>query len=144
MLIYLGTLGTVSILTILVIGWDRYNTIVKGFSGTKVTKGKAVGILIVIWTYSTLLSGAPLLGWGNYALEGQLMTCSYDYMSLTTNDQSFCYFAFVFHFVIPVGMCAFFYGSIVSAVVKHEMALRAQAKKMNVESLRSGDQVLQS
>ena len=29
---------------------------------------------------------------------------------------------------------------IVKAVVSHEAALKAQAKKMNVESLRSGDQ----
>ena len=33
----------------------------------------------------------------------------------------------------------FFYSQIVGAVVAHERALRAQAKKMNVESLRSNE-----
>ena len=33
-----------------------------------------------------------------------------------------------------------FYSNIVRAVVAHEAALRAQAKKMNVDSLRSGAQ----
>ncbi len=32
------------------------------------------------------------------------------------------------------------FAQIVKAVVMHEAALKAQAKKMNVESLRSGDQ----
>ena len=35
-------------------------------------------------------------------------------------------------------MIGCFYYSIVKAVVAHEMALKAQAKKMNVDSLRSG------
>ena len=32
--------GVASIVTMLVIGFDRYNVIVKGFSGTKITAGK--------------------------------------------------------------------------------------------------------
>jgi len=43
--------------------------IVKGFSGTKITAGKAALILMVIWVYSTLGSLPPILfGWGGYAL----------------------------------------------------------------------------
>ena len=42
---------------------------------------------------------------------------------------------------MPVGSCVFFYSQIVMAVVKHEKALKEQAKKMNVESLRQGDHV---
>ena len=38
--------GTVSIYTMVVIGYDRYNVIVKGFSGTKISMGKAFGILV--------------------------------------------------------------------------------------------------
>ena len=37
-------------------------------------------------------------------------------------------------------MIGCFYSSIVKAVVAHEKSLRAQAKKMNVDSLRSGAQ----
>jgi len=33
-------------MTMVVIGFDRYNVIVKGFSGTKITGGKAAGILV--------------------------------------------------------------------------------------------------
>jgi r-opsin len=44
---------------------------------------------------------------------------------------------FTFSYVIPMSMIIYFYSQIVSHVVNHEKALREQAKKMNVESLRS-------
>jgi r-opsin len=60
--------GTVSIMTMVVIGYDRYNVIVKGFSGTKITGGKAFVILLCIWTYGILGCCPPFFGWGGYSL----------------------------------------------------------------------------
>ena len=47
-------------------------------------------------------------------------------------------FAYIFNYFFPVFLITLFYYSIVKAVVAHEAALKAQAKKMNVDSLRSG------
>lgn len=44
---------------------------------------------------------------------------------------------FTFSYVLPMSMIIYYYSQIVSHVVNHEKALKAQAKKMNVESLRS-------
>ena len=56
-------------MTMVIIGYDRYNVIVKGFQGAKITAGKAVIILLVIWAYSTLGSLPPFIfGWGDYSL----------------------------------------------------------------------------
>ena len=63
-----GIFGTVSILTMVVIGYDRYNVIVKGFKGTKITFAKAIVVLLFVWTYSVLVCAPPFLGWGGYAL----------------------------------------------------------------------------
>ena len=73
--------------------------------------------------------------------EGQLISCSYDYLSQDFNSVSFVLYAYIFNYCIPVSSCIFFYSQIVMAVVKHERALKEQAKKMNVESLRQGDHV---
>ena len=54
------------------------------------------------------------------------------------NRRTFILFAYIFNFFTPMILIAIFYTSIVRAVVAHEAALRAQAKKMNVDSLRSG------
>ena len=60
--------GTNSLLSMVVIGYDRYNVIVKGFNGFKITPLKAMFILTVVLTYSTLVCIPPFLGWGFYAL----------------------------------------------------------------------------
>lgn len=65
------------------------------------------------------------------------MTCSYDYMTDTWNRKSYMLYAFCMNYCIPMLIVIFFYSQIVKAVVAHEAALRAQAKKMNVDSLRS-------
>jgi len=139
-----GIFGTVSICSMLVIGYDRYNVIVKGFNGTKITTGKAVGIILATWIYGFVTCSAPFIGWGGYALEGQLLSCSYDYLSEDWNHKSFVLQGFICNYCIPVSVCIFFYSQIVMAVVKHERALKEQAKKMNVESLRQGDAAEQS
>ena len=51
-----------------VIGYDRYNVIVKGFNGVKITAGKAFIILLSIWIYCALVCMPPFLGWGSYSL----------------------------------------------------------------------------
>ena len=73
--------GTCSIMTMVVIGYDRYNVIVKGFSGKKITPGLAFVILGFLWAYSIIICATPFLGWGEYMAEGLLITCSYDYLS---------------------------------------------------------------
>ncbi len=65
------------------------------------------------------------------------MTCSYDYLTDDWNHKSYILFAFIFHYVIPMGFVIYFYSQIVKAVWSHEAELRAQAKKMNVDSLRA-------
>lgn len=75
--------------------------------------------------------------WGGYTTEGMLFTCSYDYLTDDFNHKSFVLFAFVFNYMVPMILTFFYYSSIVKAVWAHEEQLKAQAKRMNVESLRS-------
>ena len=70
-------------------------------------------------------------------LEGLLITCSYDYMAVDWNRKSFLLYAFIGNYCIPMVIMIFFYIKIVKAVIVHEATLKLQAKKMNVESLRS-------
>lgn len=69
--------------------------------------------------------------------EGFLTTCSFDYLSETFDNKFFVAVLFTFSYVIPMMLIIFYYSQIVKHVFLHEKALRVQAKKMNVESLRS-------
>eukprot|EP00096_Caligus_rogercresseyi_P000708 TRINITY_DN11208_c0_g1_i1.p1 TRINITY_DN11208_c0_g1~~TRINITY_DN11208_c0_g1_i1.p1 ORF type:complete len:375 (+),score=75.85 TRINITY_DN11208_c0_g1_i1:1313-2437(+) len=136
---FLGAIfGVESILTMVVIGYDRYNVIVKGMTGTKMTPSRAIVLLLILWAYAFSVSIFALLDiWGGFASEGLLLTCSYDYLTEDWNNFSYIIFTVFFLYIIPLVMIIFYYSSIVKAVWAHELALKKQAKKMNVESLRS-------
>nr|BAG80986.1 opsin [Branchinella kugenumaensis] len=134
-----GITGIAAIFTMVFIGYDRYNVIVKGMNGTKITKGMAFIMILWTWIYANAFCLPAMLEvWGNFSPEGLLSTCSFDYL----NDNKFhgyFYTMYIFTgaYCVPMLLLMFFYSQIVKAVWAHEASSRAQAKKMNVESLRS-------
>jgi len=131
-----GITGTCSIMSMVLIGWDRCRVIVGGISVQRISKGKAGLICIVVWIYCVLASIPPFLGWGNYGLEGFLITCSYDYISTDVMHRTFILYVIITHFWIPMAFVVYFYSQICKAVLSHEAELKKQAKKMGVDSLK--------
>merc|ERR1712090_83636 len=95
-------------------------------------------MVIIIWTNAVVTSLAPFLGWGSYIPEGILDSCTTDYLSKDFNNRSYGIFIFVWCYVVPLSCILYAYFFIIKSVAAHESAMRAQAKKMNVASLRSG------
>lgn len=129
--------GNNSLLTLAAIGYDRYCVIVKAFDGGHISSSKAFVIILTCWAYATAVSIWPFFGWNAYIPEGILTSCSFDYISRDWGTRSFGIFLFVMCYVLPLIVIIFVYSQIVSAIRAHEKALREQAKKMNVENLRS-------
>nr|QRI42697.1 ultraviolet sensitive opsin 1 [Agrilus planipennis] len=122
------------------IAYDRYTTIARPFDG-KVTRGKAMIMILLVWAYTMPWSVMPLLElWGRFVPEGYLTSCSFDYLTVTPENKLFVMTIFIFSYVLPMSLIIYFYSQIVSHVVNHEKTLREQAKKMNVDSLRSNQQ----
>uniref|UniRef100_A0A0P4WG30 G-protein coupled receptors family 1 profile domain-containing protein n=1 Tax=Scylla olivacea TaxID=85551 RepID=A0A0P4WG30_SCYOL len=119
------------------ISFDRYNIICNGFNGPKMTNGKAIFLAIISWAISIGFAIAPLFGWGKYTLEGILDSCSYDYLTQDFNTRSYNIVIFVVDYFLPAAI-TISYACIVKAIFAHEAAMRAQAKKMNVTTLRTG------
>merc|ERR1712002_712085 len=129
--------GLTSLLTLAAIGYDRYCVIVKAFDGGHMTSGKAFFIILLCWAYSCGVSIPPFFGWNSYIPEGILTSCSFDYISQDWGTKSFGLFLFCMCYCFPITIITFVYSQIVGAIRAHEKALREQAKKMNVENLRS-------
>ncbi|XP_030762437.1 opsin, ultraviolet-sensitive-like [Sitophilus oryzae] len=126
------------------IAYDRYTTITKPFDG-KITKMKSIVIVLFIWFYTIPWTVLPVTEmWGRFVPEGFLTACSFDYLTRTFDNRLFVGAIFTFSYVIPMLMIIYFYSQIVSKVFSHEKALREQAKKMNVESLRANQQNTES
>lgn len=112
-------------------------TIARPLDG-KLSRSRALLFITLIWMYVIPWAVMPVLGlWGRFAPEGFLTTCTFDYLTDTDDTRNFVATIFTFSYVIPMTLIIYYYSQIVSHVVNHEKSLREQAKKMNVESLRS-------
>nr|QGA28423.1 ultraviolet-sensitive opsin [Bradysia odoriphaga] len=129
--------GIGAAMTNVFIAYDRYNVITNPFEG-KMSRGKAILFIIIIWIYTIPWAVFPAMQiWGRFVPEGYLTSCTFDYLTDNFDTRLFVGVIFTFSYLIPMSMIIFFYSQICSHVFSHEKALREQAKKMNVESLRS-------
>nr|ALB34912.1 LW opsin [Phausis reticulata] len=136
----LGSLyGCTSIWTMTMIALDRYNVIVKGLSAKPLTSKGALLRIFLVWLFSIGWTVAPLFGWNRYVPEGNMTACGTDYLSTGWFSRSYILFYSWFVYFLPLFAIIYSYWFIVQAVSAHEKAMREQAKKMNVASLRSSE-----
>uniref|UniRef100_A0A336M3P1 CSON008077 protein n=1 Tax=Culicoides sonorensis TaxID=179676 RepID=A0A336M3P1_CULSO len=136
--------GCVSIWTMTLIAFDRYNIIVNGLSAKHMTHGGARIRILLVWLASLLWTAFPLFGWNRYVPEGNMTACGTDYLSKDFKSRSYILVYSVFVYWAPLFLIIFSYTFIMKAVAAHERAMREQAKKMNVSSLRSSETDQQS
>lgn len=136
--------GCVSIWTMTMIAFDRYNVIVKGLSGKPLTISSATVRIALIWAFSLAWTIAPMLGWNRYVPEGNMTACGTDYLSHDWSSRSYILTYAFFVYWTPLFTIIYSYYFILKAVSAHEKNMREQAKKMNVASLRSAENVNQS
>lgn len=116
---------------------STYSTIAHPLDG-KLSRGQVILFILLIWTYVFPWALMPAMGvWGRFVPEGFLTSCTFDYITDSDEIRYFVATIFSFSFVMPMLLIIYFYSQIVGHVVNHEKALREQAKKMNVDSLRS-------
>ncbi|POC59217.1 hypothetical protein CRN32_04735 [Vibrio vulnificus] len=131
--------GCVSIWTMTMIAFDRYNVIVKGIAAKPMTINGALLRVFGIWAFSLAWTIAPLFGWGRYVPEGNMTACGTDYFDQSFSNRSYILLYSIACYYAPLFLIIYSYFFIVQAVAAHEKAMREQAKKMNVASLRSSD-----
>ncbi|XP_070505637.1 opsin-1-like [Chironomus tepperi] len=136
--------GCVSIWTMTMIAFDRYNVIVKGLAGKPMSKNDAMVKIAIIWLFALIWTGAPFFGWCRYVPEGNMTACGTDYLSHSWNTRSYILLYALFVYWTPLLSIIYSYFFILQAVSAHEKNMREQAKKMNVASLRSSENVNQS
>jgi len=131
--------GVCSIWTLACISADRFNIICNGFNGPKLTKGKATMMALFCWGVAIGIAITPFFGWGGYGPEGILTSCSFDYLSQDIGTITYNLFMIIFDYCLPLMIIIGSYAMIVKAIFAHEAAMRAQAAKMNVKSLRTAE-----
>jgi len=137
--------GCVSIWTMVMIGFDRYNVIVMGMNAEPLTTRKAALEIIFVWAWSAVWTLLPFFGWNRYVPEGNMTSCTIDYLTKDFPSASYVVIYGIAVYFVPLLTLIYNYTFIVKSVSNHETQLREQAKKMNVSSLRANsDQQKQS
>uniref|UniRef100_A0A1I8Q8G8 G-protein coupled receptors family 1 profile domain-containing protein n=1 Tax=Stomoxys calcitrans TaxID=35570 RepID=A0A1I8Q8G8_STOCA len=131
--------GCVSIWSMTLIAYDRYCVIVKGIARKPLTITAAVFRLMFIWGVCMLWAIFPMIGWNRYVPEGNMTACGTDYFAKDWYNRSYIVVYSVWVYLTPLTTIIFSYWHILKAVRIHEKAMREQAKKMNVASLRHSD-----
>ncbi|XP_068623750.1 opsin-1-like [Battus philenor] len=131
--------GCVSIWTMTMIAFDRYNVIVNGIAARPLTKTGALLRILAVWVASLAWTLAPLFGWNRYVPEGNMTACGTDYLTKDWFNRSYIMVYGFFVYFTPLLLIIYSYYFIVKAVAVHEKNMRDQAKKMNVASLRSSE-----
>ncbi|XP_068216440.1 rhodopsin-like [Palaemon carinicauda] len=112
--------GTVSIINMALIAYDRYRAIVTPFAGRRLSKGRALMWILGAWVYSAVWCSFPFLGWNRYVLEGFMISCSFDYLSGDIWSRLYVFALFMAAYALPLGVIAWCYVLIVLSVNKHD------------------------
>ncbi|XP_073959432.1 ceropsin-like [Choristoneura fumiferana] len=131
--------GCASIWSMTMIAFDRYNVIVRGIAAKPMTNNGALLRIAFIWLFCLAWTVAPFFGWNRYVPEGNMTACGTDYLNKDWLSRSYILVYSVFVYFLPLALIVYSYFYIVQAVSAHEKAMREQAKKMNVASLRSSE-----
>jgi r-opsin len=134
---YIGPCAAVSNAAI---AYDRYRCITDPM-GKRWSNSQASMVVLACWIYASPPALLPYLEiWGRYVPEGYLTSCSFDYMTEDNSTRLFTFVLWFWDYFVPLTVIVFCYSKITSQVMNHEKELKAQAAKMNVASLRSGEQ----
>ncbi|KAJ9581723.1 hypothetical protein L9F63_023111, partial [Diploptera punctata] len=76
------------------------------------------------WMYCLLMAVPPLCGWSTYGPEGFLTSCSWDYLTRSTNNRSYYIYLLTLGFILPVTVIAYCYTFILAAIYAHSREMR--------------------
>ena len=100
---FTGLTGLASINCLAAISVDRYLVVAHPlFMLDKSSSSRVIGNLVVIWSWAALWATPPVVGWGDYILEGFGVSCTFDYLSQTASNVAYNYCLFYCGFAIPL------------------------------------------
>ncbi|CAG0917550.1 unnamed protein product [Notodromas monacha] len=131
--------GCQQIWSLTLIAKDRYNVIVKGIGSKPLSFKKVALMLFFVDGFALAWGLVPFFGWNRYVPEGNMTVCGSDSVGTDAWSRSYIFVIWSYAYFVPLSTIIYCYFHIVKAVAAHERQMREQAQKMNVQSLRTGD-----
>ncbi|CAL8295019.1 unnamed protein product [Lota lota] len=111
-----ASLGIVSLITLAVLSYERYCTILGTTAANSRSYGPALLGICFSWLYAVAWTVPPLLGWSSYGPEGPGISCSVDWHTQTANNVSYILCLFLFCLVLPFAVILYSYSRLLLAV----------------------------
>uniref|UniRef100_A0A673JQG9 Pinopsin-like n=1 Tax=Sinocyclocheilus rhinocerous TaxID=307959 RepID=A0A673JQG9_9TELE len=114
--------GIVSLVSLAVLSYERYSTILCCSKADVSDYRKAWLFITGCWLYSLMWTVPPLFGWSSYGPEGPGTTCSVQWNQRAPETRSYVICLFVFCLLLPLLLMVYCYGKILIAIhgVKNE------------------------
>lgn len=112
----LATAGIVSLISLAVLSYERYCTMVASTIASNRDYRPVLGGICFSWFYSLAWTVPPLLGWSRYGPEGPGTTCSVDWRTQTPNNISYIVCLFTFCLLLPFCVILYSYGKLLHTI----------------------------
>nr|ADA69282.1 RH2-A opsin [Lepidopus fitchi] len=116
---FMATLGgEVALWSLVVLAVERYIVVCKPMGSFKFGTSHAAAGVIFTWIMALACAAPPLFGWSRYLPEGLQCSCGPDYYTDSPgfNNDSYIIYMFTCHFLLPMFLIFFTYGSLVLTV----------------------------
>ncbi|XP_057186490.1 opsin-VA-like [Triplophysa rosa] len=99
--------GVVSLCTITLLAYERYNAVCKPMAGYKLSICRSCMGLLFVWLYCLFWTAVPLLGWSSYGPKGILTSCSLNWGERSWNNYSYLIFYMLLCFILSTVIIIF-------------------------------------
>uniref|UniRef100_A0AAY4CG97 G-protein coupled receptors family 1 profile domain-containing protein n=1 Tax=Denticeps clupeoides TaxID=299321 RepID=A0AAY4CG97_9TELE len=125
--------GLVSLSTLTLLAYERYNVVCTPMAGFKMNVGRSCQGLLFVWLFCLFWSVMPLLGWSSYGPEGVQTSCSLGWTERSWSNYSYLIFYMVLCFVVPTAIIIYCYGKILIFMRKLNKSVEQQGGKQSVK-----------
>ncbi|KAG9339930.1 hypothetical protein JZ751_022243, partial [Albula glossodonta] len=125
--------GLVSLCTLTLLAYERYNVVCKPRAGFKLDVKRSYRGLLFVWAFCLFWAAAPLLGWSSYGPEGVQTSCSLSWEERSWSNYSYLILYTLLCFLLPVAIIIFCYSKVISSLQKLNKSVELQGGRCSQE-----------
>ncbi|CAL8358946.1 unnamed protein product [Lota lota] len=125
--------GLVSLCTLALLAYERYNVVCKPQAGFKLTMQHSRLGLLFVWVFCLFWAVAPLLGWSSYGPEGVQTSCSLGWEERSWSNYSYLILYTLLCFIGPVIVIIYCYTKVLNSMSKLNRSVELQGGRSRIE-----------
>ncbi|CAL8320209.1 unnamed protein product [Gadus morhua 'NCC'] len=125
--------GLVSLCTLALLAYERYNVVCRPQAGFKLTMRRSRLGLLFVWGFCLFWAVAPLLGWSSYGPEGVQTSCSLGWEERSWSNYSYLILYTLLCFIGPVTVIIYCYTKVLGSMRKLNRSVELQGGRPSAE-----------